>query len=716
VNLSHHQLGGKFLKLYSLLGHRADHSPPAHHLSAMQANSEDLIEEETREEAEEEANPLLPKEKRLQLALAAFSEALKRWETYERSLQKGQKSEQTRPSAAFYASKFDVEQTTLRRRYRGVCKPNKEILQIRQRLTVVEEEILVKWILCMQSWGFPPLVNRVRLQAEELLKERGDHEPLGIHWIQKFLSRQKELKSYFAAPRDKERVNAISYSTVSGWFKLVAETVIRYQIKQSDIYNMDEKGFAMGQTGKQKVIALKQKMSTFMSQPGNREWVSLIECISGDGDLLPAFIIFKAKVQKKSWIDELEQGNTLAISKKGWTNNELAMEWFRRVFDVYTRKRQQGEYRMLIFDGHASHITNEAIRFCIDQKIILLCLPPHSTHILQPLDVGFFQPLATRYRSALVQEVKLDSCANIDKNDFIKLYQQARRETATPSTIASAWQKAGLFPFEPESILNTIPKPEDSNTRPFTPPEVIFRASDGAIHTQIMKTPANVAEFDALVHQAEQNDNKLETFTKLCKAFERQYIENQCTKSTNIELIQAQQRKSGKEKQSKEHLGKGIIMNHEILNERTNRRVQDQEKKEDKAKEKKKEARRRKIAQKAKKKGIELEKTYLQAIRYTHFLFDDEKASSPKKQTVNKTPFLDQTINLDFPTLALSSPSPSKDPVRRGVGKAADRQQKGQKSKQDVLLMTQESENIEFAAPVRFSSRGRAIRKPKGRD
>lgn len=48
---------------------------------------------------------------------------------------------------------------------------------------------------------------------------------------------------------------------------------------------------------------------------------------------------------------------------------------------------------MLILDGHASHISTAAIEFCIRQKIILLCLPAHTTHILQPLDVGVFGPL-----------------------------------------------------------------------------------------------------------------------------------------------------------------------------------------------------------------------------------------------------------------------------------------------------------------------------------
>ena len=46
-----------------------------------------------------------------------------------------------------------------------------------------------------------------------------------------------------------------------------------------------------------------------------------------------------------------------------------------------------------ILDGHASHFSWEFLSFCLEHNMLVLCLPPHSTHILQPLDVGLFSPL-----------------------------------------------------------------------------------------------------------------------------------------------------------------------------------------------------------------------------------------------------------------------------------------------------------------------------------
>ena len=427
------------------------------------------------------------------------------------------------------------------------------------------------------------MIYRIKLQAEEILKKRGNHTPLGCHWVEKFLNRHHSLKSCFCTLLDKERINAVNYETINHWFKLFSDTMKQYNIEKRDVYNMDEKGFAVGQAGKQKVVVSKANLNAYMCQNGSREWVSLLECISADGALLPAFVIFKAKTQRKAWMNELERGNNIAISDKGWTNNTLAFEWFKRVFDPYSKKRQQGEYRLLILDRHASHITSEVIQFCINEKIILACLPAHTTHVLQPLDVGFFQPFGSLYRTKLLRLIKWDSSANVDRVDFIDLYQRARSKTAKLTTIFSAWQKALLFPLDPESLLKTLPQPKDViNTvtlRPYTPPEVFFRSSDGVTISAPIKTPRNAAEFDEIVHKAIDGKATQQEIMKLGKAGSKTYVEKVLLETTNTELLENQQCKKEKAKRSNQQLGKGRIMNHDVLEEREMKKHTEEQKK-----------------------------------------------------------------------------------------------------------------------------------------
>jgi hypothetical protein len=135
----------------------------------------------------------------------------------------------------------------------------------------------------------------------------------------------------------------------------------------------------------------------------------------------------------KEWGDHLPNGH-ITISDNGWTDNKLFLEWLERCFEPETRKLHgDSEYRMLIVDGHASHISTDAIRFCIKHKIVLFNLPAHSTHLLQPLDVGIFASLAIAYKQRLLSRIRPGALSyHIDKVDFLQMYQQARNLGAQP--------------------------------------------------------------------------------------------------------------------------------------------------------------------------------------------------------------------------------------------------------------------------------------------
>jgi hypothetical protein len=86
----------------------------------------------------------------------------------------------------------------------------------------------------------------------------------------------------------------------------------------------------------------------------------------------------------------------LAVSENGWITNELGLKWLEH-FNRHTKERSVGGYRLLILDGHESHNSHKFQQYCKVAKIITLCMPPHSSHLLQPLDVGCFSPLKRAY-------------------------------------------------------------------------------------------------------------------------------------------------------------------------------------------------------------------------------------------------------------------------------------------------------------------------------
>ena len=99
---------------------------------------------------------------------------------------------------------------------------------------------------------------------------------------------------------------------------------------------------------------------------------------------------------------------------------------------------------MLIVDYHESHIFMNFIKFCDQEKIIALCLSPHSTHLLQPLDVGIFGPLYKAYKT-LVSARSCYGAVNVSKLEFPYLIQESREQAMTFINIMNAWRGQVLF-------------------------------------------------------------------------------------------------------------------------------------------------------------------------------------------------------------------------------------------------------------------------------
>ena len=71
------------------------------------------------------------------------------------------------------------------------------------------------------------------------------------------------------------------------------------------------------------------------------------------------------------------------MSNKGYTSKEIGHEWIEKVFEPQTAEIANGRSRLLVVNGHSSHYTSELLEFAQAHRIIVLCLPAHTTHRLQ---------------------------------------------------------------------------------------------------------------------------------------------------------------------------------------------------------------------------------------------------------------------------------------------------------------------------------------------
>ena len=167
----------------------------------------------------------------------------------------------------------------------------------------------------------------------------------------------------------------------------------------------------------------------------------------------------------------------IATSSKCWTANCIALRWLKGIFLLpeTARTLPNGRLapRLLVLDGHGSHVNVEFMWECKQNSVELLFLLAHSSHVLQPLDLGTFSPLKSRYRREIADLACIDDAAPVKKRRFVRCYQKARAETFNPRLLRAGWAAAGLYPWNPSKVLNssqihvtTNPPPPATPKRP----------------------------------------------------------------------------------------------------------------------------------------------------------------------------------------------------------------------------------------------------------
>ena len=293
---------------------------------------------------------------------------------------------------------------------------------------------------------------------------------VGDHWAPRFLDRHPE---YFIRKQhtiDADRKNAHQPEGIRHWFEKYLQVCQQYNIQPGALYNFDETGFRIGIGRNQWIITRDPSRQAYLPTLTNRELVTVCEAISGDGAVLPPMIIVPGVIHQQSWYTATSiPGNYLiGTSETGYTNYSLTMDWLAH-FERSSARRQVGTHRLLLLDGFGSHCTKQFIDYCDNHKIVVFCLPPHSSHLLQPLDVVVFQPYK-HYHAEAVEAATRMGCGDFNKIEFLDKIDSIRQQTFKPSTIQSAFRATGLIPYDPSIVISKLreaaPPPPPRSVQP----------------------------------------------------------------------------------------------------------------------------------------------------------------------------------------------------------------------------------------------------------
>jgi DDE superfamily endonuclease len=141
---------------------------------------------------------------------------------------------------------------------------------------------------------------------------------------------------------------------------------------------------------------------------------------------------------------------SIGVSENGWIDNDHCKQWFNISFlpEAQAQKKLHQPI-LLICDGHGSHVTSDLLVLAHNNSVFIFCLPPHTTHCLQPLDVGIFGPFQTMFAGSVDEFVEKHG-TGLMKAAFVSIYLDAWEAAFTQTTIRNAFWKCGMNPLNPD--------------------------------------------------------------------------------------------------------------------------------------------------------------------------------------------------------------------------------------------------------------------------
>lgn len=386
----------------------------------------------------------------------------------------------------------------------------------------------------LESEGHAPTHDTVREMAGQISRISGGPNSVGKKWLPRFFTRHPDIHSKLGKSIDALRVQNTNPDDLRAWFALFRRVLTENKVAQEDVWNMDETGIALGVCTHQRVVGSSSSSRTYKKTPENREWVSIVETVSAAGQSTRCLVIFKGKNLQSSWFKHDKVPDWLyTCSENAWTSNDISVRWLKEVFIPETLPNRPNASRILLLDNHGSHITTEFMWICFQNNIRLIYLPPHSSHVLQPLDLSIFSQIKSSYRKQIEELARFEDSTPIKKIRFVEYYNQAREHALNENYIRAGWRGAGLFPWNPQKVLQS--SQILTNTTTSTIPCKRPNSSSSFLDTPQNKRQLIEAQTN-LLEQADLPRDVRHFFNKTAKAFGQLHVD----RALHLQQINAQ--------------------------------------------------------------------------------------------------------------------------------------------------------------------------------
>ena len=305
-------------------------------------------------------------------------------------------------------------------------------------LSEEEEDEMVRFILGCASVGYA----KTRKEILGLVQTQVD-KPITHGWWDSFCKRHPNLTFRTPAPLSIARATAVDEDALGRYFDLMERTLEDNGLleKPCQVFNMDETGMPLSPQSPKCVFTRGEKNPVNIDA-GDKAQITVVPCVSAAGYCIPPMVIWDRKKLSLELTAGEVPGTFYGLSDKGWMDQELFDAWLSCHFLRYAPPTRP---LLLLLDGHSSHYSPHAIRFAAKEKVIMFALPPHTTHVTQPLDRGCFSPLKMAWREVCHTFMAENPGKRVTRFNFSQLFSLAWMKSMTMKNIVGGFRVTGVY-------------------------------------------------------------------------------------------------------------------------------------------------------------------------------------------------------------------------------------------------------------------------------
>lgn len=270
-------------------------------------------------------------------------------------------------------------------------------------------------------------------------KEEATHD-----WYYAYMARHPELTLKSPEGMSIARAIAFNKTTVNTFFDVYAEAMSKHQFTPDRIFNIDETSLS---TVMKPVKVVCQKGQPVASQISRERGATMtfVGIINAAGHFLPPVFIIPRKRWNETFMRETIDGSKGILHQNGWMNGECFLETLQHV-KAMTYCSVDNKI-MLVMDNAECHMSIHAIEYAINNGIVIVTLPPHTTAKLQPLDVTVYGPFKTHLRALMNDFSLMHPHKHITEHMLPQLASKAWIKACTPTNVLSGFRVTGIWPI-----------------------------------------------------------------------------------------------------------------------------------------------------------------------------------------------------------------------------------------------------------------------------